>query len=104
LLGSALRVALLCTPLQAEPCKIPELQSPSDGVRRNNKLVIENRCLVHPSLSSSDIRRQRFFGFFSCVVLMLALDVIAQDENEDAPHRPGEHVPQKWSNHGFVHP
>jgi hypothetical protein len=40
-------IALFSAPLHAKPREITQLESPCDGVRGNNKMVIENRSLIH---------------------------------------------------------
>ena len=51
----------------------------------------------------SEGRVQSFLSFLSGDLLVLAFDAITQPKNEQAPGKPGQHVPKKGVNHGRVH-
>src|ERR1035437_1026013 len=96
--------AFLCLPAQAEPGKVAQLYGPGDDVGGDDELVVENSGLIHdfPRFLlwiSSFPRALRFPGGD---ILLLAFDIVAQDQNQDAPGQPRQDVPAEGVQHGGV--
>ena len=65
---------------------------------------VDDNLYIHGSAASRMLRRIDE-GIAVCVTvtlldgLVLALQPVAQPQNQDAPGKPRQHIPEKWSNH-----
>src|ERR1035438_1445353 len=102
-------LSLLCAPREGDPGNIAQLNDPRDYVGGDKKLVVENCFLIHafvllyPWALGQVSSVEGFLGIGGCDLLLLALDLVAEGEDEDSPRHPGQHVPTQDGLHGRVH-